>query len=77
MKDIPLNASVECTDGTVGKSVAVIINPIEQKVTHLVVKGDRTPWSKDRLVPVEQVRESTPASIRLGASISQPMSRAI
>lgn len=68
MRDIPLNARVECTDGPVGKSAAVIINPIEQKVTHLVVKGDRTPWSRDRLVPVEQVGESTPALIRLNCS---------
>jgi len=68
MRDIPLNASVECTDGPVGKSVAVIINPIEQKVTHVVVKGNKTPWARDRLVPVEQVRESTSALVRLNCN---------
>ena len=68
MRDIPFNARVECTDGPVGKSTAVIINPIEQRVTHVVVKGDKMPWSKNRLVPVEQVEESSPALIRLNCS---------
>jgi sporulation protein YlmC with PRC-barrel domain len=68
MRDIPLNANVECTDGPVGKSTAVIINPIEQRVTHVVVKGDKMPWSRQRLVPVEQVGESSPALIRLNCS---------
>ncbi len=68
MRDIPLNASVECADGPAGKSLAVIINPIEQKVTHVVVKGDKVPWSRHRLVPVEQVGETNPVLIRLNCS---------
>ena len=65
MRDIPLNASVECTDGPVGESVAVIINPIEPKVTHVVVKADNLPWSKRRLVPIELVAQTSQALIRL------------
>ena len=65
MKDIPLNAKVECADGPVGKSTAVIIDPIEQKVTHFVVKGNKLPLSKRRLVPVERVKESSQELIRL------------
>jgi sporulation protein YlmC with PRC-barrel domain len=68
MRDIPLNASVECADGPVGKSVAVIINPIEQKVTHVVIKADNLPWSKRRLVPIEQVGQTSQALIRLSCS---------
>jgi sporulation protein YlmC with PRC-barrel domain len=68
MRDIPLNAKVECTDGPVGKSTAVIINPIEHKVTHVVVKGDNMPWTKRRLVPVEQVSETSQSMIRLNCS---------
>ena len=48
-----------------GESTAVIIDPIEQKVTHFVVKGNKLPLSKRRLVPVERVKESSQELIRL------------
>ena len=38
--EIPLNAQVECTDGICGRSVYVLINPVIDNVTHVVVKGD-------------------------------------
>jgi sporulation protein YlmC with PRC-barrel domain len=68
MKDIPLNAKVECLDGPAGKSTAVIIDPIEQKVTHFVVKGNNLPLSKRRLVPVEQVKETSQKLISLNCT---------
>ena len=36
--EIPLQAQVECTDGLCGRSVYVLINPVTDQVTHLVVK---------------------------------------
>lgn len=36
--EIPLNARVECTDGICGRSVYVLINPVIDKVTHLVMR---------------------------------------
>ena len=44
--EIPLNAQVECTDGVCGRSVDVLINPVIDRVTHLVVKEDASPNTK-------------------------------
>ncbi len=38
--EIPLQAQVECRDGVFGRSEYVLINPIVEKVTHLVVRED-------------------------------------
>lgn len=62
--DIPLNAEVHCADGPCGRSTYMVINPATQQVTHLVVKEKRSPHT-ERLVPVDQVVETTPYLIRL------------
>jgi sporulation protein YlmC with PRC-barrel domain len=62
--DIPLNANVECTDGPCGRSVCVIINPVTQQVTHIVVK-ERGLRHTERLLAVDQIAETTPHLIRL------------
>jgi sporulation protein YlmC with PRC-barrel domain len=49
--EIPLNAQVECTDGVCGLSLAVIINPVIEQVTHLVVKGASSS-DKEYIVPL-------------------------
>jgi sporulation protein YlmC with PRC-barrel domain len=46
----------------------VIIDPIQQRVTHVVVKNDKRPLSKGRLVPVERVKETSPQLILLDCS---------
>ena len=56
--DIPVNAQVECTDGLCGRSTYVVLNPITQQVTHVVVREVEFPHD-ERLVPIEQVKEST------------------
>jgi hypothetical protein len=71
MKTIPLNTVVKCTDGPAGRSSAVIIDPIQQRVTQVVVKKDIPPWSKGRLVPVERIKESNPQLIQLDCSRSE------
>ncbi len=53
--DIPLQAQVECTDGVCGRSVYVLINPVIDKVTHLVVKEDAS--NIEYIVPVDSVIE--------------------
>ncbi len=65
MIDIPLNAKVECVDGSYGKSTGVIINPVTKKVTHFVVQGKGLHSSKEHLVPIDQVVETTSETIRL------------
>jgi hypothetical protein len=65
MKDIPLNAKVECADGPCGESTTLIVDPTTQKVTHLVVKDSQ---SEERLVPFDQVAETTHDLIHLGCT---------
>jgi sporulation protein YlmC with PRC-barrel domain len=62
--DIPINAEVQCTDGLVGHSTYVVLNPITREMTHLVVKELNLPHI-EFLVPVERVSKSTAHSIQL------------
>ncbi len=62
--DIPINAKVNCTDGSVGQSTYVILNPTNEKITHVVVTNGRYP-EIEYLVPVDHILESTPDVIRL------------
>ena len=41
--EIPLQAQVECTDGVCGRSAFVLIDPVADQVTHVVVKEDSSP----------------------------------
>lgn len=65
--EISLNAQVECTDGVYGRSEYVLINPVTDKVTHLVVKGDSSP-NTEYVVPVDFVVETITDTIRLSCS---------
>jgi uncharacterized membrane protein len=67
MTQIPIEAQVECADGPCGKSVAVIVHPIQRKVTHVVV-DDKT---AQRLVPMDQVADASSDSVRLRCSQAQ------
>ena len=51
MIEVPLGTKVKCTDGVGGTSTQVIINPIDQQITHLVVQ-DKQLKPTERLVPV-------------------------
>ena len=65
--EIPLQAQVECTDGVYGRSVSVLINPVIDQVTHVVVKEDASP-NTEYIVPVETVTETIADTIRLSCS---------
>jgi hypothetical protein len=65
--EIPLNAQVECSDGVCGRSMFVLINPVNEQVTHLVVREDAFP-NKEYLVPVEMVSGTIVDTIRLHCS---------
>jgi hypothetical protein len=65
--EIPLNAQVECTDGVYGRSEYVLINPLLDHVTHLVVKADASP-NTEYMVPVDFVTETVEDTIRLHCS---------
>jgi hypothetical protein len=51
---IPVGAEVSCKDGLCGKSTYVLINPVTEKVTHLVVKANTTHYP-EYIVPIELV----------------------
>jgi uncharacterized membrane protein len=59
MKDIPLNATIEGTDGEAGQSTHIIINPINRQVTHFVVQMSREGEISDHLVPLEAVENTS------------------
>jgi len=64
MIDLPLKAEVRCSDGVAGFSTHVIGNPVDHKVTHLVVKSVQPPFNEN-LVPIDQLEETTPHLIKL------------
>jgi hypothetical protein len=68
MKDIPLNVVVNCRDGSCGKSSHVIINPLNQELTHIVVQNEDFFGSNKRLVPLNQIIATTPKSIQLNCT---------
>jgi sporulation protein YlmC with PRC-barrel domain len=62
--DIPINVEVICCDGHCGHSTHVILNPKTEQVTHLVVQ-EYALSDDQRLIPVDQIVESTPLEIHL------------
>jgi sporulation protein YlmC with PRC-barrel domain len=59
--DIPLNVEVHCSDGTCGKSTAIIIEPNTEKVTHFVVQVEGSQY----LIPIEAIADAAPDHIQL------------
>ncbi len=62
--DLPINATIECSDEQYGTSVAIILNPTSVEVSHLIVREPGL-FGVDRMVPIALVTESTPEQIRL------------
>jgi sporulation protein YlmC with PRC-barrel domain len=62
--NIPVGVGVECADGVCGTSTHVIINPVKNKVTHLVVKQREFPHV-ERMVPIEWVSQTTSNLVQL------------
>jgi hypothetical protein len=68
--DIPINAAVQCSDGPVGRSTYVVVNPVSDQVTHIVVR-QKLPSPVDRLVPIRFVQAATSERIELSCSCSK------
>jgi sporulation protein YlmC with PRC-barrel domain len=62
--DIPINAAIECTDGPAGTSTAIILDPIKEQVTHVIVRKPGL-FGIEYMAPIDFVIESTPNVIRL------------
>ena len=65
--DIPINADVLCAGKACGRSTCLIVNPVDEQVTHVVVTEKEFPNIK-RLVPVGKIATSTADSIQLDCS---------
>lgn len=68
--EIPIQAQVECTDGVFGRSVCVLINPIDDHVVDFVAKGDVSP-NIEYIVPVGYISETKADAIRLKCSMAE------
>ncbi len=64
--EIPLNAKVACNDGICGRSVFILINPVLDEITHLVVR--ETSSVSDRIIPVDVIEDTTADTIHLRCS---------
>lgn len=62
--DIPINVDVYCALEPCGRSTSLIVNPVNEEVTHIVVTEKNFPYIK-RLVPISEIFESTPHAIKL------------
>lgn len=65
--DIPINADVVCGNEVRGRSVCLIVNPLNEHVTHLVVAEKKFPYI-ERMVPVGIVSSTTAHSIHLSCT---------
>lgn len=66
--EVPINADVECSDGRAGISSHVIIDPTARKITHLVVNDQEPVASRNWLVSMEYVAETSHDMIRLSCT---------
>lgn len=66
-REIALSAEVRCGGSSCGSLVAVVLNPVTEQVTHLVVKERHSPHTQ-RLVPIDLVVRTTPQHIELRCS---------
>lgn len=68
--DIPINVEVLCAGKECGRSTCLLVNPVNEHVTHLVVLEKDFPYI-ERLVPVDKILDSSPTSIQLRCSQSE------
>jgi uncharacterized protein YrrD len=68
--EISLNARVNCSDGPIGKSVRVIVNPVTTTVTHFTVRPDGMGES-EHVVPITDISTSNEKGIELAVSKNQ------
>ncbi|MEJ2749429.1 MAG: PRC-barrel domain-containing protein [Anaerolineae bacterium] len=64
MMDIPLNVDVYGPNGPIGHSTHIVLNPITEEVTHVVIRENSNNHT-ERLVPVEEIQETDTDMIRL------------
>ena len=66
----PLNADVHCIDGLCGRSSYVVLNPVTEQITHIVVP-EKQPSRVERLVPVILVSQTAAQVILLNCTLQE------
>lgn len=56
--EIPIKAQVTCTDGLCGKLICILINPVTDQITHLVVKENEGA-EREFMVPVDLIKSTS------------------
>jgi len=64
--EFPLNVEVHCSDGHCGRSTHIILNPVTEQVTHIVVKEKSS--AVERLVSVKLVTNTAAEVVLLSCT---------
>ncbi len=62
--EIPMGVEVHSIEGPYGRSRWVILDPVKEQVTHMVVEEHKAPHRK-KLIPIHFVRVTSPQQINL------------
>ena len=65
--EISIKAKVLCQDEHCGHITCVVINPITDDITHIVVEDDNEPY-EERIVPVKFINSANSDSVHLSCS---------
>jgi sporulation protein YlmC with PRC-barrel domain len=68
--NIQINAKVSCTDGDCGQISCVIVNPITDALTHIVVRENTFPH-EERLTPIKYIQETSSESVHLNCTLEE------
>lgn len=60
---VPLKAEVFCQDGLYGKTIEVIVHPVKELVTHIVIQNKHN--SKEVLVPIEEFCNTSDSTVTI------------
>lgn len=65
--DFPINVDVYCSDGQYGKSTAVVVDPVTEKVSFVAVSDPERMYT-EYLVPVSEIASADAAKIQLSCA---------
>lgn len=68
--EIPVQSQIECKDGLCGHSVGVVIDPIDDKLTHVVIQEDDAPYN-EYMVPIKLASRSVTGTLIIGINKDQ------
>ncbi len=66
--NIPMKATVKCTDGEHGKTSCYIINPVTHELTHVAIDTGSLMSPEDRLLSIKHITDTDEDSITINLS---------